>query len=90
MPKVALHEFTTRVNDDTGEEKTFLRGDTYDGPPERLKVLEDPKAFPDQGAFVADSTSDEGKAAVVDGKQRAKAAQTESVQPAAQAETKGA
>lgn len=34
-----LHEFHTRVSNDTGEEKLFTPGMDYDGPPERVATL---------------------------------------------------
>lgn len=36
---VVLHDFSTRVNEKTGAEKTFKAGDDYDGPPERVEQL---------------------------------------------------
>lgn len=85
---IALHEFTTRVDENTGKEKTFQVGDLYDGPPERLDVLLDPKAFPDQGFFLAAKGSDQAKAAEAVARQRVKdekaAEATEPAQPASE------
>lgn len=88
---VVLHEFTTRVNDDTGEEKTFARGDTFDGPSERHEVLLDPQSFPDHGPMIAESTSDEAKAAKADARKAAKEDESsDNNPPAAPAVTQGA
>jgi hypothetical protein len=59
---IALHDFTLRVNDDTGEEKSFAPGEVYDGPTgytERLLAGED-----HHGPLIAAKSSDAAKSAV--------------------------
>lgn len=57
---VVLHEFDTRVNDDTGKEKKFLPGEVYDGPVNRVEALLSGDV--NVGPLIAKKTSDEAKA----------------------------
>lgn len=64
---VVLHEFDTRVNDDTGEEKKFLPGDVYDGPAGRVEALLTGDV--NLGPLIAKKTSDEAKVVVAESKE---------------------
>lgn len=64
---IVLHEFDTRVNDDTGEEKKFLPGDVYDGPADRVPLLLSRDVDPNLGPLIAEKSSDAAQAVASEG-----------------------
>lgn len=68
---VVLHDFHTVVDDETGKEKAFAPGDTYDGPEARIEVLLAGVDF--HGPLIAAKSDDDAKDAIADARAEARA-----------------